>query len=144
MTLTVLRAVYGKHYDGTPAYGKAYPEPPKGTWDKTPSYTFSFDRDPGIGPMTLTRLGECPGALRIIGPHDGYLDDAEYLADVTCADCGNTRADLLSEECAECGTRDCTVRWMDCPYGPDVAFCEPCTPSHRGCPSCDPMERCER
>lgn len=70
--------------------------------------------------------------------------NADYLDSVTCADCGYTRGD--ARRCDSCGTVQCCVRTFTCDAGgPDGAdLCPGCTPSHRGCPECDPPDAGDR
>lgn len=74
---------------------------------------------------------------------DGYESDEEYLDNVECAGCGETRGDAMTCEVARgCEERGCgcvvakiaSCDWTDGMYG-----CEEHTPSHRGCPECDPV-----
>jgi hypothetical protein len=76
---------------------------------------------------------------------DGYADDAEFLADVACADCGWTRADAA--RCEGCNATGCrceiTASRDLCDRYSGGDLCEECiavyTCSGR-CPDCDPPD----
>lgn len=70
------------------------------------------------------------------------------LDEVVCAACGLTREDAGT--CERCGIVDCCDverRSYDCGDPADgLALCSDpdCSPSHRGCPECDPIMPWER
>lgn len=84
-----------------------------------------------------------PLTLDVNRTNDGYKDkdDAEFLADVACFDCGEGKDE--ARECEDCGVVSCCVSRFDCAggYEPDgLLLCPDCTPSHGGCPECDPAD----
>lgn len=101
----------------------------------------------GTGTYTdpLVPAGEPWGVTTVVSSlargnwNDGWESDDEYLDNVACADCGETRVDLL--RCDQCDVVDCTVKPFSCdgggaPDGQDL--CDEHTPRHSGCPHCDP------
>jgi hypothetical protein len=78
-------------------------------------------------------------------PDDGYGSDAEFLADVSCAECGWTREDAARcEGCNVLGCRCLVVASRDlCDRYSGGDLCEDCIPTYTcagRCPDCDPPD----
>lgn len=79
------------------------------------------------------------GGWAVFCTEDGWTSNDEYLDNVECADCKETRVDL--RRCDICDVRDCSVQSFSCDGGgyPDgLDLCDEHTPRHSGCPHCDP------
>ena len=70
-----------------------------------------------------------------------HLDGDDFLASMSCTECGDVRDDLA--RCDSCNLLGCSClvqrRSFDCGVREDgLTLCEDCTPFHGGCPQCDP------
>jgi hypothetical protein len=84
-------------------------------------------------------IGDGPANPRAYPPP--FLDGDDYLASMSCTECGDVRDDLA--RCDSCNLEGCTClvqrRSFDCGVREDgLTLCDDCTPFHGGCPQCDP------